>query len=191
MVVIHRDAEGELEIAVTGPVLVDSADEEAASARAARDLPRTRAGEAGCAQCRRSSSPTSTRPCTRPIPTAPLRGRQHVDPRAGRRSAAGPAPDRRDAARCAFAHALDELGPEPGAPRHGLQRRGRDLHRPLRRLAGRRRRRANVAWVADRMREMEHLSSGIQLADENLGERPARFVSDENLARLDEIRAAL
>jgi hypothetical protein len=48
---------------------------------------------------------------------------------------------------------------------------------------------ANVAWVADRMREMEHLASGIQLADENLGERPARFVTDANLARLDELRA--
>jgi FAD/FMN-containing dehydrogenase len=47
---------------------------------------------------------------------------------------------------------------------------------------------ANVAWATERMREMEHLSSGIQLADENLGRRPARFVSDENLARLDRIR---
>lgn len=28
-----------------------------------------------------------------------------------------------------------------------------------------------------------------QLADENLGARPARFVSDENLLRLDTIRA--
>ena len=39
------------------------------------------------------------------------------------------------------------------------------------------------------MRAMEHVSTGIQLADENLGRRPARFVSDENLARLDRIRA--
>jgi hypothetical protein len=38
------------------------------------------------------------------------------------------------------------------------------------------------------MRETEHLSSGIQLADENLAVRPARFVSEENLRRLDEIR---
>jgi FAD/FMN-containing dehydrogenase len=44
-------------------------------------------------------------------------------------------------------------------------------------------------WPADRMREMEHLASGIQLADENLGARPARFASDHNLRRLDEIRA--
>jgi FAD/FMN-containing dehydrogenase len=48
---------------------------------------------------------------------------------------------------------------------------------------------ANVAWVADRMGEMEGLSSGIQLADENLGERPARFAGEANMARLDEVRA--
>ncbi len=47
---------------------------------------------------------------------------------------------------------------------------------------------ANVRWAADRMREMEPLASGIQLADENLGERPARFVSDENLDRLQRLR---
>jgi FAD/FMN-containing dehydrogenase len=47
---------------------------------------------------------------------------------------------------------------------------------------------ANVAWAADRMREMEPVASGIQLADENLGRRPARFVTAENLARLDRIR---
>jgi hypothetical protein len=44
------------------------------------------------------------------------------------------------------------------------------------------------SWPPERMREMEHLSSGIQLADENLAVRPARFVSEENLRRLDEIR---
>jgi FAD/FMN-containing dehydrogenase len=40
------------------------------------------------------------------------------------------------------------------------------------------------------MREMEHLATGIQLADENLGARPARFVTDEHMRRLEEIRAA-
>ena len=49
----------------------------------------------------------------------------------------------------------------------------------------------NVAWATERMREMEPLASGIQLADENLAARPARFVSDENLARLDAIRGDL
>ncbi len=47
---------------------------------------------------------------------------------------------------------------------------------------------ANVAWATERMREMEHLASGIQLADENLANRPARFMTDTNLARLDELR---
>jgi FAD/FMN-containing dehydrogenase len=48
----------------------------------------------------------------------------------------------------------------------------------------------NVAWATERMREMQELASGIQLADENLGRRPARFVTDEHLARLDELRAS-
>jgi FAD/FMN-containing dehydrogenase len=43
-------------------------------------------------------------------------------------------------------------------------------------------------WPAARMREMEHLSTGIQLADENLAVRPARFVSEDNMRRLDELR---
>lgn len=47
-----------------------------------------------------------------------------------------------------------------------------------------------AAWAEERMREMQPLASGCQLADENLGRRPARFVADENLARLDRIRAA-
>jgi FAD/FMN-containing dehydrogenase len=49
---------------------------------------------------------------------------------------------------------------------------------------------ANVAWVEDRMREMEGQASGIQLADENLGRRPARFAGEANMARLDQVRAA-
>lgn len=44
-------------------------------------------------------------------------------------------------------------------------------------------------WATDRMREFEGLSVGIQLADENLGNRTARFVSDESLKRLDEVRS--
>jgi FAD/FMN-containing dehydrogenase len=44
-------------------------------------------------------------------------------------------------------------------------------------------------WVTEHMRAMEPLSTGIQLADENLANRPQRFVTDENLRRLDEIRA--
>jgi FAD/FMN-containing dehydrogenase len=44
-------------------------------------------------------------------------------------------------------------------------------------------------WPVERMREMQHLATGCQLADENLGQRPARFVADDHLARLDQIRA--
>lgn len=47
----------------------------------------------------------------------------------------------------------------------------------------------HARWPGDRMLEMQDLATGIQLADENLGARPARFVSDEHLRRLDEIRA--
>jgi hypothetical protein len=47
----------------------------------------------------------------------------------------------------------------------------------------------NVPWAEERMRELEPLATGIQLADENLGRRPARFVSDERLERLDALCA--
>jgi hypothetical protein len=47
-----------------------------------------------------------------------------------------------------------------------------------------------ATWAVDRMTEMAPLSTGIQLADENLAARPARFLADANLARLDRLRAA-
>ncbi len=46
-----------------------------------------------------------------------------------------------------------------------------------------------AAWAQSRMHELSHLASGCQLADENLGQRPAHFVLPDNLARLDEIRS--
>ena len=45
------------------------------------------------------------------------------------------------------------------------------------------------AWVAENMRALEPLSVGIQLADENLGQRPFRFMGEENLQRLQRVRA--
>lgn len=48
---------------------------------------------------------------------------------------------------------------------------------------------ANVAWATDSMRAMEPLASGIQLADENLGRRTARFAGAEQMRRLAELRA--
>ena len=50
---------------------------------------------------------------------------------------------------------------------------------------------ANVAWATERMREMEHLASGIQLADENLGRRPGALPERRAPCdRLDELRAS-
>ena len=45
-------------------------------------------------------------------------------------------------------------------------------------------------WAVSHARAMEPLATGCQLADENLGQRPARFVGDAQLARLDRIREA-
>lgn len=47
-----------------------------------------------------------------------------------------------------------------------------------------------AAWATERMQEMAPHSVGIQLADENLGLRPAKFLSDANMAHLEKIRAA-
>nr|WP_137677838.1 FAD-binding oxidoreductase [Parerythrobacter lutipelagi] len=44
-------------------------------------------------------------------------------------------------------------------------------------------------WATERMSAMQDHAVGIQLADENLGKRPSRFMKDENLMRLDSLRA--
>lgn len=44
-------------------------------------------------------------------------------------------------------------------------------------------------WATHNMQAMAHLSTGIQLADENLGRRPARFLSDAHCERIKKIRA--
>jgi hypothetical protein len=43
-------------------------------------------------------------------------------------------------------------------------------------------------WATNWMTKMENLATGIQLADENLHQRPARFVSDQHLTHLDAVR---
>jgi FAD/FMN-containing dehydrogenase len=193
MLVIHRTDDGELEIAVTGPVLVDT-DEEARDALALL-----------------STCPVLDR-AKLALPSIPAR---LADLFAGVHAAYPD--DHRYSADNMWTHApIDDLLPGlrriaetmPEAPSHMLWMNwgpgtepaparpdmaysveddtyialygvwrdpGRDL--------------ANVAWVADRMGEMEHLASGIQLADENLGQRPARFMTDEHLRRLDQLRA--
>jgi FAD/FMN-containing dehydrogenase len=47
-----------------------------------------------------------------------------------------------------------------------------------------------IDWGRDHIKRLDHLSNGIQLAEENLLGRPdSRFMTDENLARLEELRA--
>ncbi len=46
-----------------------------------------------------------------------------------------------------------------------------------------------VDWATDNMKQMAHLATGIQLADENLHNRPARFLKDTHLQKLDIIRS--
>jgi FAD/FMN-containing dehydrogenase len=43
-------------------------------------------------------------------------------------------------------------------------------------------------WATERMEDMQEHCLGIQLADENLANRPARFTSDDKLKRLDDLR---
>lgn len=43
-------------------------------------------------------------------------------------------------------------------------------------------------WPRERMMELAPLAKGIQLADENLAERPMRFMGDTNLVRLEMLR---
>lgn len=194
MVVVHRDGAGELEIAVTGPVLADT-DAEAKEALAVLE------------SCPVADRAKLAAPDVRGTLADLYSGVQAAYPDGHRYSADN-----------MWTHApVDELLPGlrrvaetmPEAPSHMLWMNWRPGSAPppprpdmafsveddtYIALYGvwedRARDAANVVWVADRMREMEHLATGIQLADENLGERPARFVSDENLARLDEIRAA-
>lgn len=44
-------------------------------------------------------------------------------------------------------------------------------------------------WARSNMASMEHLQTGVQLADENLGERAAPFATPDAMARLDRVRA--
>jgi FAD/FMN-containing dehydrogenase len=44
------------------------------------------------------------------------------------------------------------------------------------------------AWVTDHMKALESYSEGIQLADENLGARPFRFMADPNYGQLEALR---
>jgi len=189
MAFLHRDAEGEPVIAVTGPVLAQSAEQAVealalletcpARPRATAAAPNVEVGLADLYAAAHESYPDGHRYAVDNMWThAPVE-----DLLPGLRRIGETLPE-------APSHMLwMNWGPSPARPDmaysveddtyialYGVwQDPGDDT--------------ANVAWVAERMGEMEHLSSGIQLADENLGERPARFASDESMARLDELRA--
>jgi FAD/FMN-containing dehydrogenase len=190
MVVVHRDAEGELEIAVTGPVLVDSA-EEAAQAlalletcpvreRAKLAFPNAAVQLADLYAAVHESYPDGHRYAVDNMWThAPV---EELLPGLRRIAETMPA---------APSHMLwMNWGPSPARPEMAYSVEDDTyiaLYGVWQDAASDE---ANAAWVTERMGEMEHLSSGIQLADENLGRRPARFARDENMARLDRVRAA-
>lgn len=190
MAIVHRDHEGELEIAVTGPALVDGP-ERAAEALALLET---------CPVRERAKLAVPNVP----VELADLYAAVHESY----------PDDHRYAVDNMWTHApAEDLLPGlrriaetlPGAPSHMLWMNwGPSPPRPEMAYSveddtyialyavwqdgaedG-----ANVAWATERMREMEGLASGIQLADENLGRRPARFASEGNMARLDEVRAA-
>ncbi len=190
MAIVHRDLEGELEIAVTGPTLVDSA-EQAAEALALLET---------CPVRERAKLAVPNVEVALPDLYAAVH-ESYPD-------------DHRYAVDNMWTHAsAEDLLPGlrriaetmPGAPSHMLWMNwGPSPPRPEMAYSveddtyialyavwedaaedG-----ANVAWATERMREMEGLASGIQLADENLGRRPARFASEGNMVRLDEVRAA-
>ena len=190
MVVVHRDAAGEPEIAVTGPVIMGSEDEarEAlalletcpALGRAKASVPYMEVGFDELYAGVREAYPDEHRYAADNMWThAPVE-----DLLPGLRRIAETLPE-------APSHMLwMNWGPCPERPEMAYSVED-DTYIALYGVwADPDRDQANVAWATERMREMEPLASGIQLADENLGRRPARFVSDANLARLDELRAA-
>jgi FAD/FMN-containing dehydrogenase len=193
MLVIHRDEQGEVEIAVTGPVLADSEEE-----------------------AREACALLETCPARERAKLAVPYVRGQLDDLYAGVHAAYP-DDHRYATDNMWTHApVEQLLPGlrriaetlPGAPSHMLWMNWG----PGSSAAPARPEMAYsmeddtyiacyavwqdpaedadcVAWSTERMREMQGLASGIQLADENLGRRPARFASDASMARLDALRA--
>jgi FAD/FMN-containing dehydrogenase len=194
MLLVHRDEAGEPEIAVTGPVLVDR-DEEADEAlavletcpvrdRAKAELPNLRPAMADLYAGVRAAYPDDHRYAADNMWThAPA---QDLLP--GLRAIAESLPE-------PPSHMLwMNWGPgtTPAPPRPEMAYSVEDdtyiaLYAVWSDPANDA---ANIAWATDHMRAMEPLASGIQLADENLGLRPARFAGEEQMARLDALRAA-
>ncbi|MFN8215008.1 MAG: FAD-binding oxidoreductase [Solirubrobacterales bacterium] len=190
MVIVHRDLEGEPEVAVTAPALVGSAAEAAEAlsflatapdqSRARLVVPNVEVTLDDLYAAVHESYPDAHRYAVDNMWThAPVE-----DLLPGLRHIAATLPE-------APSHMLwMNWGESPPRPEmaysvedetyialYGIWRdAGRDAE--------------HVDWVERRMREMEGLASGIQLADENLGRRPARFATDASMAKLDAVRAA-
>ena len=189
MAIVHRDHEGELEIAVTGPALVDSAGEAAAALalletcpareRAKLAAPNVEVGLPDLYAAVRESYPDDHRYAVDNMWThAPV---EELLP--GLRRIAETLPG-------APSHMLwMNWGPSPPRPEMAYSIEDETYIALYAVWEDAAEDEANVAWPTERMREMAPLASGIQLADENLGERPARFAGEENMARLDEVRA--
>lgn len=188
MVFIHRDAGGEPEIAVTGPVLAQNAAQAAgalalleacpARERAKAAAPNVEVRMADLYAAAHASYPDGSRYAVDNMWThAPvedllpgLRRIVETIPEAPSHMLWmnwGPSPERPD-----MAYSVED---DTYIALYGVWEDAADDE-------------TNVAWAAERMGEMAQLSSGIQLADENLGERPARFASEKNMARLDALR---
>ncbi|MBJ7328253.1 MAG: FAD-binding oxidoreductase [Solirubrobacteraceae bacterium] len=192
MLFLHRDEAGEVEIAVTGPVLADT-DEEAdevlailescpARARAKLELPNLRVTMADLFAGSHAVYPDDHRYAVDNMWThAPI-----ADLLPGLRAIAESLPP-------APSHFLwmnwDPLGPG-SAEREDMAFSVEDTtylalyavwDDPARDAE-------RIAWATGHMRAMAPHASGIQLADENLGRRPARFITDEKMRRLDAIR---
>ena len=189
---VHRGEGGEPEIMVTAPALVDTRRAGRRGARVHRRVPAA------------ATAPLESCPAAS-VTLADLYASVHAFYPDGARYAvdnmwthapvggadSGHRRDRADAAAGALGDALGELGRRRAAAAvDGLQRRGPDLHRRLRRSGttppttsatrpGRRS--ACGRWSTS--------PAASSSPTRTSAARPARFVSDENLARLDEIRA--
>jgi FAD/FMN-containing dehydrogenase len=193
MVFIHRDAQGELEIAVTGPVLADSEDDARAAvalletcparSRARLALPYVEGKLDDLYAGVHAAYPDEHRYSADNMWThAPV---ERLLP--GLRRIAETLP--REPSHMLWMNWLP--GTTPPTPRPEMAFSVEDdtyiaLYGVWEDPAEDAR---NVAWATERMREMEEHASGIQLADENLGLRPARAIAETQLVRLEELRA--
>lgn len=189
MAIVHRDLEGELEIAVTGPALVDTAEQAAAALALLETCPVRERAKLAVPNVE-VALPDLYAAVHESYPDG---HRYAVDNMWSHAPAAELLPGLRRIAETmpgAPSHMLwMNWGPSPPRPEMAYSVED-DTYIALYAVWGDAAEdEANVAWATERMREMEGLASGIQLADENLGQRPARFAGEQNMARLDEVRA--